>query len=820
MHIDHDDLVVRSEGDVEAKVLIPLLTDELYLNIPSKHFFSKEYLAPSDLDKGAKVSIGYYPDFSVWIHGFPILIVEAKAPSVPVEKAYKEAALYAQHLNAQRPTGFNPASFIIASSGNRVLFGRWDSHPEFDVPIAKLRPGSTKLEEIQKTYGFLALNHFAFNLLSKVKNDRGRRPFNQAGGQAIINVKKPLNSFAADLSPILRRYFTSKDASDIREISEHAYVSSAEITEYDRVLEALLKDRVQVRRDTIVQKLEPTKASEAKVAKAVALFAEERPPNGQLQIVQGAVGAGKSLFIRRYKEVLQSPSLQARSRWAWVDFGSGTFDLSDAEDWLCKSFNDSFQAENPEIDFSERSTLWGIFSKKIQRRKPIYDDVSDWSPERAAILRNEDLQKWQDDPKDYASGLANYILGQRQEVLIVVMDNVDRLDLKSQLDVFQLALWFMSETKAFVILQMRDETYERFKSLPPLDTFRSGIAFHISPPRFIDVVRKRLDLSLAYLSSRTDQNQTYILPSGVRITVPTSELGRFLQELYIELFEKRQTISRVLESLSGKDVRRALDMFVSIITSGHLGEDQITSQVRGNRDIRITEHNILKILMRTDYLMFSDNSGFISNIFNFENDWNRPTNLLVPEILFYLASSRKRIGNIGLEGYFTVEHICNVMQRLGFDPDDASEALRFLLQKYLVDADHMGNKSINAADSVKISASGFIHLRVLVERLEYTYGIIASTRILDKRALALFEDATRREVKVGDLSGYAKVQTVQVFRDYLFKQANDIAAIAGKKFDLGDLGSGAAYVIRAMDRSISRFRTNNSTSSSEIDPLD
>lgn len=65
MHIDHDELVLKSEGDVEAKLLIPLLTSELYLGIPSKNFFAKEYLAPSDIDKGAKVPGGYYPDFSV-----------------------------------------------------------------------------------------------------------------------------------------------------------------------------------------------------------------------------------------------------------------------------------------------------------------------------------------------------------------------------------------------------------------------------------------------------------------------------------------------------------------------------------------------------------------------------------------------------------------------------------------------------------------------------------------------------------------------------------------------------------------------------------
>ncbi len=278
---------------------------------------------------------------------------------------------------------------------------------------------------------------------------------------------------------------------------------------------------------------------------------------------------------------------------------------------------------------------------------------------------------------------------------------------------------------------------------PPLDTFRAGIAFHISPPRFIDVVRKRLDLSLQYLAARAESTQTYELPSGYAYR-PTTELGRFLQELYFELFERRRNIARIMESLAGKDVRRALDMFVSIITSGHLGEDQITSQVRGGAAIRITEQNLLKILMRTDYRLFSDNSGSISNIFSFENEWNRPSNFLLIEILFFLASSRKRAGQIGIEGYFTVEHICELMQKMGYDPEDTAKAVKLALNRYLIDADHMGNVSVGLTDSVKIGASGFIHLRTLVERLEYLYGVLATTCVTDGDVLATIADVTQR----------------------------------------------------------------------------
>ena len=178
---------------------------------------------------------------------------------------------------------------------------------------------------------------------------------------------------------------------------------------------------------------------------------------------------------------------------------------------------------------------------------------------------------------------------------MVVMDNVDRLDLQSQLGAFTLSLWFLDQSKAFVILQMRDETYERFKNSPPLDTFRSGVVFHISPPRFLDVVKRRLELSLEYLSRNSPDTLEYHLSSGMRIRYPNSMLGQFLKSIYLELFDRRHNVSRILQGLAGRDVRRALDMFVSILNSGHLGDDAITSTAIGARGIAIPEYRILRI---------------------------------------------------------------------------------------------------------------------------------------------------------------------------------------------------------------------------------
>jgi len=653
------------------------------------------------------------------------------------------------------------------------------------------------------------------NCLAQIRAKRSFYAYNIAGGQALLNARRPPNSFAADLSPLLRRYFSSSNEENILEITQRAYVSSAEITEYDRILEALLKERLATRTGALTQQLEPGRHSEEHVARAIEEFSRTRPQSGQLQIIQGAVGSGKSLFARRYKEVLQPKEHAERCRWSFIDFNSSPADLSHAEVWLCRAFIEGFERENQIFDLSSKTVLRGIFSREIQRRKYIYDELEKNAPEQAAVAKATDLGKWLDSPEALAEGIANYVLGIRGESLIVVMDNVDRLDLKNQLDAFQLALWFMHRTRCFVILQMRDETYERYKNQPPLDTFRTGITFHISPPRFIDVVKKRLELSLEYLESEAKERQSFSIETGARVTYHKSQLQSFLHSLYIELFDRKRNISRILESLAGRDVRRALEMFVSIITSGHLSSAAITSAALGGGGVSLSERRILKILMRTEYVFFSDHSGFISNIFHYDPDWQKPDNFLLVEILYFLARNRKRIGQIGIEGYFTCRHIADSLQKFGYVPEDVLSGLNLLLKRQLIAADHMNFKEVEFDNCVRILASGFMHVRVLAGRVEYLYGVLPVTPLTEKAVADRLADAVNNESVRGEVGSYQTLAAVEVFLEYLLREQEFLS-----NYFLEVSETGRGYVLDQIRRGIEHFKNVNSGSPSGPDVLD
>ena len=204
-------------------------------------------------------------------------------------------------------------------------------------------------------------------------------------------------------------------------------------------------------------------------------------------------------------------------------------------------------------------------------------------------------------------------------------------------------------------------------------------------------------------------------------------------------------------------------MFVSIIMSGHLSPAALTSTAIGGGAVSISERRILKILMRTEYAFFSNHRGFISNIFSYDPDWQKPDNFLLIEILYSLARNRKRVGQIGLEGYFTCRSIAEDLQKLGYVPEDTLAALNLLLNRQLIAADHMNFRKVEFDDCVRILASGFIHVRVLAGRIEYLYGVLPTTPLTDKGVADRLTDVVKNESIRGKVGSYQTVTAVEAF---------------------------------------------------------
>lgn len=808
-----DTTSLRNEADVERKIVEPLLLQSQYLDFPDKSLRPKEFIAPFDIDKGGKKIKGYFPDYLIEIFGLPGVAIEAKKPNVSASEGFREAQLYCQVLNTNFRSNVNPCQVAIGCNGENLVVGRWDSTPK-EFKVSKLIVGSTELEELRKLVSSSAIHNDLQKIRKELSQENFRRPSSLGEGQSFLLSKIEPNEFAAEIAPALRAYFTSENQNHSRKIYEKAYVSSTENSGYDRSFDFYLKDRISKRSDRT--RIKPTKKNEPTLSARIKGFSTSRAVEGDLQIITGGVGAGKSLFIRRYKELLLPAELKSKVHWAFLDFNTAPPDTSQWEEWVYSETARSLTVESHAFDLTDADDQERIFSQNIKERKAYYSRMDKVEGQSGLLEKARDIEAWRVDPVICTKAIIRFLQGDKRQTVIVVFDNVDRRHPEKQLLAFEWAMNLKKMTRSLVLLQMRDVTFERFKDEPPLDTYKTGGAFHISPPRFVSVVRKRLELALEGLEDSITETQSLTTSGGVVLKFPATKAASFLSEVYSIIFERKSNIAKIIDALAGRNVRRSLDMFMSIITSGHIPASTMGSFALGEAPEKIPERIILRTLMRGDSKFAGDSSGFTANIFQTHQSWETPSNLTIPNILFYLVAKRKLTGDNGQMGYIAVSRLIRLMSSCGFANKATTEACNYIISYGLADADQYDDIGVRAETCLRISSSGFAHMRLLSSRSEYLLGVLPITPVNDTDFANSIYEAMHIEMKYGEVTYRRREQLLLDFQKNILKQVEYHSQFP--MFDKEGM-SGSKYILSQITRAIDLYK-NHQASPLEENQLD
>jgi GTPase SAR1 family protein len=751
-----------TEGDVESRIAWPILTRADLLGIPSQQIASKRYVPSRDIGKGSAFVKGFAPDYLVYSNRVPVFAIEAKAPDETAELAYAQARLYANEINSAYPSGQNPVKWVLGTNGTTVLFGQTDAQPTVVWQLDGDLVPCAETSEIAAQVGWSALH--AQGLLIGASLDR-ERYFSASflfGGQARLNRRLGQNSLSDVLAPVVRRYFDTESPEEKDEILEKAYVDSDLTTRYARSFESFLKERTIPVQAPQIKPVEPHKRDEKHFTSALADYNLSLPTRGSVQILIGAVGAGKSTFIERFQRYLLPEALRENLFWVYANFNDAPPDPSKYEAWVCEklvtAFKEKYFRGDPQIQLA-------VFAD----RKRDFDFanflIKDNDPHEYNRRLSIELSDWSRDPRIFAESAARYLIGDRRTGIVCVFDNTDRGTREQQLRLFEVAEWFKAQTRACCVIALRDETYERYKNEPPLDAFVYSNHFYIRSPRFIDIVRKRLQLSMAALASAPITTSV----AGVgKIIIPPERVSAFLDAVFRYLFSSSsRKISWITEGLSGKSARTALRMFARLIYSPHIDERHFVSISEGYPDKSIPERSILNALMKTDYLYYSEDHGFVSNIFDFSSGSATGDNFLRSEILQFFVDRRKFIGDIGIEGYYQVSSICEKMTSLGYDASDVLLELNWAVSRGLLTSDQFVDRHVVETDVLKAHASAYVHMSLLTKRLEYVANCALTMKIFNRPMAERIADIWNITRDDFDISFDRKKEIAKLTRDYL-----------------------------------------------------
>ncbi|MET3135355.1 energy-coupling factor transporter ATP-binding protein EcfA2 [Oxalobacteraceae bacterium GrIS 1.11] len=714
---------LANESDVEQKLVYPLLVapKPFGFGISPSSIHTKANIKRFKIGKGASEKL-YYPDYLLVFGGLPLVVIEAKTPGENLNEAFREARLYATELNASFITGINPVKFILATDGRKTLAGPVDQEsPIHNLNLSDLLPTSEKMARLQDAMASDVLSKIAAALQQTIKPKQGRRPRSLLGGGAVQNEEIRQNSFGATISTDFSHIFNPSTPDDRIFLAKNGYIHSKRRERYiepiDRVLRA-----ARPHNSSQAQKIEDSGTPTEILEK----FKNPKPLERKVLLLIGSVGSGKSTFVDYLQEVAIPREIMKSTLWCRLNMNSAPVTSLEIYDWLRNQIVFSCRSAYPEKNFDDLDVIKSVFSPEINKFKigigRLYEgDIVAYNFQLAECIKG-----LQNDPQINTIAHIRYCCGNSNRLLVIVLDNCDKRLRDEQLLMFEVAQWLQAEFRALVILPLREETYDNHRSQPPLDTALKDLVFRIEPPLFQHVLVRRVQLSLNELMQHGKKTFTYDLPNGFRVEYPASDQGYYLSSILKSIFEHDRYVRRMIVGLAGRNMRRAMEIFLEFCNSGYIEEDQIFKIRKSEGQHVLPLHLVARVLLRLNRRFYDSDNSYIKNLFsaNMEDDF--PSYFCRLMILRWLESRFNLPGTGGLKGYYSKLALKNDLVPHGISENVLDREINYLLRAQCIIAEHLRPDTVTDDELIRLSPAGFVHLES-IGNVEYLAAVAEDT---------------------------------------------------------------------------------------------
>lgn len=744
------DAQVVTESDVEQKRFLLFLTanEPLGLGYKTSHFKTKPDIRGFQIDKGESAKL-YFPDYVLLSQGLPVAVAEIKKPGGDLSKAYREARLYAAEINAQYPAGINPVRYVIVSHDAQIRCGAWDElEPTHVAGFFDSADLNADLYAICEVVSASSIANWANSIRAKLAPRDVWKPTRLLGGQSVRNEEIAPNTFGTTLALEYKHIFNPTTREERKYVVQNAYIESRRRERYVDPI------------DKIIRAAAPPSETQA------TLIADTGQPREiinrlrnahslahQVVLLVGGVGSGKSTFVDYLREVKLPADVRNSTIWLSLDMNFAPVAKDRIYDWVLDKLAKEFHAQLGNLDFDSLDVLQKLYAPELSAFKKGPLQLIPRETAEHGIRLADHLIKLQGDRQITANALFRFCASERGKLPIVLLDNCDKRLRDEQLLMFEVAQWLRTEFRTLVILPLRDDTYDNHRSEPPLDTAIKDLVFRIEPPLFSKVLVERIKLTLKQMAQNSGRTvKEYDLPNGMKVAYPTTELGFYLSSIVKSVFEYDRYVRRIVVGLAGRDLRKAMEIFLEFCTSGHINADEVFKirQLEGKYTLPYSV--VTRVLLRGNRRFYSSENSYIKNIFALEPGDTFPSPFARISILHWLGDRFTTEGPIKVRGYHRVATLKADLVPLGLTDEIIDRELRVLLRAGCVTSENF-RTDVTDDDLVKLAPSGYVH-RGLASDLNYLGSVAEDMWFRDE---TIANDIAQR---IGDPTSHYRESTV------------------------------------------------------------
>lgn len=647
----------------------------------------------------------------------------------PAAQGIQQAVRYCGTKNAELACVTNGREWIIFR-GNRLGDGLDTTHG-----MAFVFPS---LEDIEREF---ALFH---DLLARdsVANYRYRPLFQEVEGRRIRS-----NLFArsliapgtsrlqrgseltADIDRVMMTFFDRLTGDDDPTMLVDCFVETDESRAADIQLARVSED--------IISRLRSLSTADAEALTKVI----ERAAQGkrhEFVVIVGTKGAGKTTFITRFFKNVLKPDLAAQCVSIRVNLANSPGDSGSIVAWLDQVLLREAESAIFGVEPPSFEELEGMFfDDYVRLRKGSWARLYESNKIDFQIKFGEWVEdKRERDPHDYINKLIRHVVANRKKLPVVVFDNADHFDIEFQERVYQYARSIYEHELSLIIVPITDRTSWRLSRHGALQSFDHEALFLPTPPTE-QVLRKRVK----YLNDKVDlerikPDDRYFVKQG--ITWKLDDLAAFVRSLQ-DVFLNTAEVSRNIGRLSNHDVRRALKLARSFVTSPHLQvEDLLKAHIAGSA-INVSRSRAVMALVRGNYRDYvPDQHEFVRNLYGMCEP-GEASPLLASRVLQLLVDVASVDSN---ETLIPLEDVIRYFQDIGAEPQQVLVCLDEMLKNGLIRDYDPTITSVESATQVEVAPAGEQHLDWAKRNFEYVSAMADVTLIASGEWFEKIREAT------------------------------------------------------------------------------
>jgi len=559
----------------------------------------------------------------------------------------------------------------------------------------------------------------------------------------LFNNNLPLqrNRYHAQLDPFIRTIFENIADQDAIEILKSCYIHSQSL----RIMAADLNLVIE---DSIPRFLADEGTSSATQhehdagAFGDAILQAVSGERGELFLLLGGIGSGKTTFIKRYQRTV-GQDLLAKTLWFHIDFLRAPQDPLNLEPFVWRTVLDEVRSGFSHLALERRRHIKRVFADDIAvlAETGLRDLVS--KPDDFDRALSPYLEKWQANLSEYVPRLLRLAVSTRKLGLVIFIDNVDQLSPAYQAQVFLLAQRITRMVNATTIVVLREESYYTV-SIQRAFTAYTTRKFHVASPRFRTLIGKRIEYAVNLLSRSPNEVKAIV---SSHLEYDRDALADFLKIVEYSIFEQNRNIARFIESICFGNMRLALQMFATFLTSGVTDVDKMLRIYRREHSYFVAFHEFVKSVMLKDRHYYKEAESPIMNVFDCGAERNS-SHFTGLRILRMVLEHRGEYTPEG-QGYVDVGMIVRRFEDVFDNQEDVVRTLNRLVTRQLVETNTRSTESIEGASHVRATSAGWYYQRYLVRSFPYLDLVLQDTPL---NSMALERELRAAVAEVNNLS--------------------------------------------------------------------